>query len=102
MKDFLPRLGRKFACMMDIENTTVGKDGVEDMEDLLHGSGVVFVATVQLSEGVNDNEGRLEIGHNLNQIRDIVRVIHHVQTASQMGRIKDDEVTTISLRAEGW
>lgn len=47
MQDLLSRLRAQFAGVMDVQNTALGKDGVEDVEDVLHGTRIVFITTMQ-------------------------------------------------------
>lgn len=98
----MSRLGRQFAGVVDVQDTTLGKDGVEDVEDVFHGSGVVFVSRVQLGEGIDDDEGGFEIGHDLNEIGDIIRLVDDIQGPAQVRRIEDDEIPLIRLGPKGW
>lgn len=65
--------------MMNIKNTTVSKDAVEDVEDFLHGTGIILIAAMELGEGVYYYQSWLEIGHDLNEISDVVGVVHHIE-----------------------
>lgn len=98
MEDFLTGLWTQFASMMDIEDATIGKNRIQDMKHLLHRPGIVFVPTVELGEGIDDDEGGLQVGHNLNQIRDVIRVIDDIEGTSQVGWVKDNEISMIRLR----
>lgn len=101
MKHFLAWLRAQFARVMHIEDTTVRKYTIEDMEDFLHRSGVVFVAAMELRQGIDDDQGWLQVGHNLYQIRDIIRVIDDIKGSAQVRRIEDDEIPMIRLWTKG-
>lgn len=101
VEDLLSWLGAQFTSMMDIKDATISKDGVEDVEDFLHSSSVVLIPTVELGKGINDDEGRAEVGHDLNEVRNIVRVVNHVKGSTKGGRIKDDKIPLVSVRPIG-
>ncbi len=101
MENLLSRLRRQFAGVVNVQDATFREDAVEDMKDVLHGSGIVFIPRVQLREGIDDDEGGFEIGHNLNQICDIVRLIDDIEATTEVGRIEDDEIPLIRLWAKG-
>lgn len=44
MQDLLSRLRRQFAGVMNVQDTTLGKDRVEHVKDVFHRPGIVFVA----------------------------------------------------------
>lgn len=80
--------------MVNIEDCALNEDGIEDVEDLLHGSGIVLVTTMELGEGIHDHKGRLHVAHNLDKIGRVVRVVHDVQGWTDTGRGEDHEIAS--------
>lgn len=101
MENLLSRLRRQFAGVVNVQDATFREDAVEDMKDVLHGSGIVFIPRVQLREGIDDDEGGLEIGHDLYQIGHIIRLIDDIEASTEVGWIEDDEIPLIRLWAKG-
>ena len=79
MKDLLPRLRAQLASMMNVQDTALGKDGVEYMEDVFHRPGVILVPRVKLRERIHNHECWLQVGHDLYQVGHIIRLIDDIE-----------------------
>ena len=77
--ELLAWLGGELLRVVDVDDTAIRKDRIEDVEDLFHGPGVVLIARMELGEGIDDHESGFEVGHDLNEIGHVIRGIADIE-----------------------
>ena len=65
--------------MMHKQHSTFDEGTIQNIEHLLHGTTVILIAAVNLAEGINDDELRTNMLHNLLKIRDILSHLEDIQ-----------------------
>lgn len=87
--------------MMDIENRALDEDGVEDVEHLFHRPGVVLIPGVELGEGIDDDEGGLQVVDDLNEVSGIVGIVDHIEDGTHGRGGQDHEITLGTIFTKG-